>query len=151
MKNKFILLAIFSNTIIFGQCNNQSTIIDGVKISQYNIKPFGHSESKQLGYSINKIGNQINLLFTIRFRDNYVNLNKSISIYLSNGEKLNLVAERIGKDYLNGSNIAHMNFILNQNQINLLKNNSINKIILNNEIFNTKWDSSHISILLNCN
>ena len=153
MKGIFIILTstIFSTFALAQNCDYKSFSQNGVTVKQFNPMPIGGDNNKQVALSISNFNGNDNLMITIRFKGNATEINKKVKITLANKNSINLIADRIGSDYIGGSPIKQMIFSLNSEVINQLMENQISSLTLNTtDIISAKMFKDYIGNNLKC-
>lgn len=145
----YLILVSLSYYQANSQCDYKTFQMNGQLVKQFNPMPIGGNEKMQVAISISNVDSIDYLLITVRFLKRFA-INKLIKITLSDGTKLELLAERIGDDFVGGSPITHMIFNLDSDAKKLLSEKSFYAIEIDNYNILVKTFSDYVSKNLKC-
>ncbi len=130
MKKPFLISFIFISISwnLFAQCNCETINKENVTIKQCNPLLVGGDKTLHCGIALGKTGNEKHLSLTIRFIEKAMEVNSKITIWLQNGNSIDISLFNGGLAYVGNSQIAQAIYKLDDNIISKLKDSKIKTI-----------------------
>jgi hypothetical protein len=131
MKHILSLFILFLGLNFYGfaQCNCQDIIKEnGAKVTQCSPLPIAADNDMQIAVSGGKFGSQKYIALTIRFRNEGKEVDGKFTIWLMDGNSIDLYYQNGGLVYVGNSQVAQALFYVEKSQINKIKKSNIKTV-----------------------